>query len=160
MHPTSRPPARRALGDKHQWQQLQHKLADGNRRMIRATAGELRRLPAQIRQQRRALLSEDKTDRGSRPAFRPTSKHVLNPLSNWVKYWDMWMGVMLVFTALVTPYQVAFLRPSILSAHRATPCCVSTCSSAVLPIRTSSRELPKACVSLKQLSSVPNAFTL
>ena len=26
-----------------------------------------------------------------------------------VKYWDLWMGMQLLFTALVTPYQVAFL---------------------------------------------------
>jgi len=26
-----------------------------------------------------------------------------------VKYWDLWMGLQLLFTALVTPYQVAFL---------------------------------------------------
>lgn len=74
----------RAFVSARQWQQLPHRLAAGNQRIIHATAGELKRIPAQIRQRHRQLLAEDKADRGGRPAFRPTSKHVLNPLSNWV----------------------------------------------------------------------------
>ena len=33
-----------------------------------------------------------------------------------IKWWDIWMGLMLLFTAMVTPYQVAFLTPSLGSA--------------------------------------------
>ena len=29
-----------------------------------------------------------------------------------MKYWDLWMGLQMLFTALVTPYQVAFLTTS------------------------------------------------
>jgi hypothetical protein len=75
---------RRPFGSKHQWQQLPQRLAVGKARIINATAGELMRLPEQLRQQRRALLAEDRSDRGSRPAFRPTNNLVLNPLANWV----------------------------------------------------------------------------
>lgn len=75
---------RRPFGKRQQWQQLPQRLAAGRRRIVHATAGELKRLPAQLRQQRRALLAEDRTDRGSRPAFRPTNNLVLNPLANWV----------------------------------------------------------------------------
>lgn len=30
-----------------------------------------------------------------------------------VKYWDLWMGMNLIFSALVTPYQVAFLTSAV-----------------------------------------------
>ena len=115
------------------------------------------------------LLEDDLAERKEhgRPPFIPSSKHILNPLSLWVrfgprtepdithgaaehapaslcavpvaeckimklassslhcckrqcdrcielsqlqvKYWDLWMGLQLLFTALVTPYQVAYL---------------------------------------------------
>jgi hypothetical protein len=75
----------RPFGKRNQWQQLPQRLAAGRRRIVHATAGEFKRLPAQLRQQRRALLAEDRADRGSRPAFRPTNNLVLNPLANWVR---------------------------------------------------------------------------
>ena len=46
-----------------------------------------------------------------------------------VKYWDLWMGLQLLFTAVVTPYQVAFLSTHLDGGFTAAtgrlPCCAS-----------------------------------
>jgi len=37
---------------------------------------------------------------------------LINPHSEYMKYWDLIITVCLVYTALVTPYEIAFLKPS------------------------------------------------
>ena len=38
------------------------------------------------------------------------SSYMIDPRTNWVKRWDMCTLVLLLFTALVTPYEVAFIE--------------------------------------------------
>eukprot|EP00930_Biecheleria_cincta_P074534 TRINITY_DN6174_c0_g1_i1.p1 TRINITY_DN6174_c0_g1~~TRINITY_DN6174_c0_g1_i1.p1 ORF type:complete len:939 (-),score=131.57 TRINITY_DN6174_c0_g1_i1:150-2966(-) len=38
--------------------------------------------------------------------------YVIDPGSEYMKFWDMVVGICLVFTALVTPFEIAFLKPS------------------------------------------------
>lgn len=59
-----------------------------------------------------------------------------------VKWWDVWMGFMLLFTALVTPYQVAFLRPSAISEYAVSH--VSACSSH-LQVEPAQRDIITGC---------------
>jgi hypothetical protein len=37
----------------------------------------------------------------------------LDPKNNYMRYWDMYTIVLLVYTAIVTPYEVSFLEPSL-----------------------------------------------
>ncbi|DBB02391.1 TPA: hypothetical protein ACH3X3_011394 [Trebouxia sp. C0006] len=45
------------------------------------------------------------------PAFVPASRWVIDPHDNWVRYWDVVILLLLVFTSTVTPFEVSFLDP-------------------------------------------------
>lgn len=62
--------------------------------------------------------SENAARKAADPLSAPTSHYgrsgcYVNPSSDFVKYWDIWVVTLLVYTAFVTPYEIAFLETSI-----------------------------------------------
>ena len=44
---------------------------------------------------------------------KPAPWYIMHPESRFVTRWDLFTGLALIFTALITPYELAFLEPEL-----------------------------------------------